>query len=105
MTGGNSPEELAAELAAERAADEGRLMPGEDPTTVFPEDIEHWLGVYQELLAFKRDLLNRTKESVGKMDGLASDEIASTDLVVLQGELERLQARLDFWESRRRDLS
>ena len=101
MSLGETPEERAAD----KAGDLDRLMPGEDPTTTYIDDALHWLGVYGELLEFKRSLIKFTKQNVATLSEPASDEVATTDMVMMAAELERLQARHDFWEGRRRDLS
>ena len=93
------------EIAARKAGDEERLMRGENPETTYLEDAEHWAGVYRELLAFKQDLLDFTKERIARMKPPASNELATTDLVILEAEHERLRSRSDFWENRRRELS
>lgn len=92
-------------VAAEKAGDEERLMRGENPDTTYLEDAEHWSGVYAELLAFKQDLLDFTKERIGRMRPPASNELATTDLVILEAEHARLRNRFDFWEKRRRELA
>jgi len=101
MSGHSRPEVVAAA----KAGDEARLMRGEDPETTYLEDAEHWSGVYKELLAFKRDLLDFTRERIARMKPPASNELATTDLVILEAEHDRLRGRFDFWEERRRELA
>jgi hypothetical protein len=91
-------------IAAQKAGDEDRLMRGEDPQTTYLEDAEHWSGVYGELLAFKKDLLAFTQERIAAMKPPASNELATTDLVIMQAEYGRLRSRYDFWQQRRREL-
>ncbi|HEV1996509.1 MAG TPA: hypothetical protein VGR61_00060 [Candidatus Dormibacteraeota bacterium] len=102
---GHSRQRQPEEVAAQKAGDEARLMRGEDPDTTYLEDAEHWSGVYKELLAFKQDLLDFTKERIARMNPPASNELATTDLVILEAEHERLRTRFDFWEERRRELT
>ena len=92
-------------VAAKKAGDEDRLMRGENPGTTYLEDAEHWAGVYRELLAFKQDLLSFTKERIARMKPPASNELATTDLVIMEAEHKRLRSRFDFWENRRRELA
>lgn len=91
-------------VAAQKAGDEDRLMRGENPETTYLEDAEHWIGVYRELLSFKQDLLAFTKDRVARMKPPASNELATTDLVILEAEHGRLLSRFDFWERRHREL-
>jgi hypothetical protein len=93
------------EVAAQKAGDEERLMRGENPETTYLEDAEHWAGVYRELLVFKQDILDFTKDRIARMRPPASNELATTDLVILEAEHERLRSRFDFWEQRRRELA
>lgn len=93
------------EVASRKAGDEERLMRGEHPDTGYLEDAEHWAGVYRELLAFKRDLLDFTKDRIARMTPPAGNELSTTDLVILEAEHARLRSRFDFWERRRRELA
>jgi hypothetical protein len=100
----------ARRLASEQAklekqeADGERLLAGEDPSTPYRDDAEHWSGVYAELVGFKNDLLERLSQ-----DRKALSEAATTELErdenLLRVELERLKLRLSFWEMRREELS
>lgn len=39
------------------------------------------------------------------MEPPASHELATTDLVILEAEHQRLRSRFDFWEQRRQELA
>lgn len=93
------------EDAAEAAVDEGRLLDGEDPSSSGPEDVEHWISVYQELVDFKDDVLGRTRARLGAMQEDAAREVEKTDLVVMETEAARLRRRLQFWTRRRTELA
>lgn len=86
--------------AAQAAADADRLLDGEDPGTASVDDARHWLRVYEDLVVFKREVLQVTEDHLARMDGAAVREVEQTDLVVLRREAERLQRRLDFWGRR-----
>ena len=43
-------ERLKDERAGEAAADPDRLLPGEDPSTPYPDEAQKWVEVYDELL-------------------------------------------------------
>lgn len=89
-----------AKDAAEKSVDPDRLLTGEDPDTPYLEDATHWVAVYTELLAVKRDLVGVSEERLGDLREEARREVASTDLVVLQAEMKRFSRRLSFWRSR-----
>lgn len=90
--------------AALAAADEERLLEGEDPTTSHAEDARRWLTVYTELLAQKEAILQRINRAAAQLSSEAGTEIESTDLVLLRAERDRFRRRLEFWRHRVRDL-
>jgi hypothetical protein len=98
-------ERLRDERAGEEAADPDRLLPGEDPTSPYPDDADKWIEVYQELLVFKRRLLGVAEEALeGLEDKPARREVIDTDRIVLEAEVNRFERRLEFWEKRRQEL-
>lgn len=98
--------EKAASEAAGDAADQNRLLPGEDTASRQLDDARHWLEVYTELLSFKSDLLRSTYEHLSDMDMKdARTEIRRTDEIVLEAEAERFERRRKFWEDRFEELS
>ena len=92
-------DEVAHE-AAHDSVDGDRLLEGEDPRTTYLDDATHWVTVYSELLAVKRDLLGVTEASLEGMQPEGRRELASTDLVVLDTEMKRFARRLEFWRGR-----
>lgn len=68
---------------------EPTLLAGEDPTTVDPEDVEHWVEVYTELFDFSSELLPTTPEGSEGMEG----------------QVCRMAGRLEFWRRRREALA
>jgi hypothetical protein len=98
-------ERLRDQRAGEEAADPDRLLPGEDPTSPYPDDADKWIEVYQELLVFKRRLLGVAEEALeGLEDKPARREVIDTDRIVLEAEVKRFERRLEFWEKRRQEL-
>jgi hypothetical protein len=98
-------ERLRDERAGEEAADPDRLLPGEDPTSPYPDDADKWIEVYQELLVFKRRLLGVAEEALeGLEDKPARREVIDTDRIVLEAEVKRFERRLEFWKKRRQEL-
>lgn len=92
----------SSESPGERAADPDRLLDGEDPESVDPDDVAHWIAVYTELLQAKASMLAALNERLAvTTEPDARHEIAATDVVVLERELQRFQRRLDFWRERR----
>jgi hypothetical protein len=89
----------AAELASQQT-DPERLMDGEDPETEDLEDAHHWLGVYQELHAFKLDLLGKLRGRVQTMSKEDAQGEAQADERLLELELQRFESREHFWRER-----
>jgi hypothetical protein len=91
--------------AAERAVDENRLLPGEDPDSSYLDDAVHWCAVYTELLQGKSAMLAALSDRLAQArEESARQELGETDVIVLGRELERLQGRIDFWSNRRLEL-
>ncbi len=77
------------------------LLPGEDPSAGYQEDVELWISVYSELLDFKRFMLDGASARASAMvTDIARVEIETTDLRVARAEAERFTRRLSFWRSR-----
>jgi hypothetical protein len=98
-------------LAASNSVDVGRLisgesdseplMPGEDPTSKYVDDVEHWVNVYSELLDFKRFMLDGATVRAREMrTETARKEVEDTDLRVARAEAERFTRRLAYWRGR-----
>jgi hypothetical protein len=90
----------AAQDAAGKSIDPDRLLDGEDPDTTYLDDALHWVTVYSELLAVKRELVATSEDRLGSMQAESRREVASTDLVVLDTEMKRFSRRLEFWRQR-----
>ena len=86
--------------AARRAADVERLLPGEEPDTVYPDDARHWVEVYSELLAVKGELITVTREARRGADPAVQTELSGTDLPIMEHERTRFETRLAFWTGR-----
>jgi len=97
-------EPTAGQIAAVEGADPDRLLDGEDPETLQVHDADHWIRVYQDLLAFKRQLLATANEIVPDMADAARDEVGKTDIVAMDAEAGKFQRRLEYWQLRRDEL-
>jgi len=77
------------------------LLPGEDPTAKYVEDVELWVQVYSELLDFKRFMLDgATVRARAMHTETAREEVEHTDLRVARAEAERFSRRLSYWRGR-----
>lgn len=89
--------------AVERITDPDRLLEGEDPDTTDPEEAQHWVATYAELLGFKQDVVEQAEASAEGLRERAQPE-AEADLTLLRSERERLLRRHQFWKKRAAEL-
>jgi hypothetical protein len=94
----------AFEKAGELVDPEHRL-PGEEESESSPiaADARHWADVYEELMSFKRHLLDTVHEQRDEVSESARHEVES-DRTMLESEFERLRRRYSFWIERVRQL-
>ena len=96
--------DAAAESASERAALESvsttLLMPGEDPSSPYIRDAEHWITVYSELYNFTVGILNRFRTEMAGLQKPAQEYLQSHDVVVHEEQIQRFAQRLAFWNRR-----
>lgn len=77
-----------------------RMQPGENPNSGLPEDAAHWSAVYEELIRFKRGLLNEIEQKMeADADPAVGDELEH-DRGILRSELDRLTLHHAFWSER-----
>jgi hypothetical protein len=74
-------------------------LEGEDLRTAHWEDARHWLSVYADLLRFKVGLLDRVRREIPKLP-VDAQKAASTDLTIIESQMEGYQTRLDLWYRR-----
>jgi len=74
-------------------------LDGEDLGTTHWEDARHWIGVYADLLRFKVGLLERVRMELPKLLP-AAQAAASTDLAIIERQMDGYQVRLDLWYGR-----
>lgn len=90
-----------ARLLPGEGATQDMLLPGENPTVAYREDVDLWIKVYSELLDFKRFMLDgASARAAGMTTQVARAEIETTDLRVARAEAERFMRRLAFWRGR-----
>lgn len=89
---GVGPHPEKAEKAADRAVSDEPLLPGEDPTSRYPEDATHWIAINSELLAFTQEVLRPSADRAAVMIPAAQPDAEST--------AARLERRLGLWHQR-----
>jgi hypothetical protein len=76
------------------------LIPGEDPSSPYIPDAEHWIRVYSELYNFTVGILNRLRAEMVQLQPPAQDYLRSHDVVVHEEQIQRFAQRLAFWNKR-----
>jgi hypothetical protein len=79
-------------------------LEGEDIATPHWEDARHWMGIYADLIEFKRGILDRVRRDVSKLPPVAQ-RAAEADLLIIEGQMYGYQKRLELWLQRLSDLS
>ena len=82
------------------------LLPGEAQAmrNEDPREIQHWIGVYSELVKFKDTLLHSIGEQRADVGAEGRLEVQHDD-ILLRREHGRLRRRLDFWLAEREKLA
>jgi len=77
-----------------------RLLEGERPRTLFPQDARHWIAVYREMIEFKDELLTRMHGQLLQLPAAARQDVIDNDIAMLEDQLGRYHRRLEFWYGR-----
>lgn len=80
-----------------------RLLEGEDPESLRPQDTRHWISVYREMVAFKEDLLERVTGDLMHVSAAAKTDL-NDDITLIDLQLKRYRRRLDYWVQRQLEL-
>ncbi|HXI95458.1 MAG TPA: winged helix-turn-helix domain-containing protein [Candidatus Acidoferrum sp.] len=80
-----------------------RLLEGEDPDSLRPQDTRHWISVYREMIAFKDDLLERVTGDLTHVSAAAKTDL-NDDIKLIETQLKRYRRRLDYWVQRQLEL-
>ena len=92
------PSAAEAQQAAREVTSSERLLPGEEDSLASGrvDDALHWRTVYEELFAFKQNLLSALVDQRDVVDPDGLDEVEN-DEILLTREADRLSERLEFW--------
>jgi hypothetical protein len=81
-----------------------RLLVGENPATSHPSDADYWLGIYREMVGFKKQLLGTVRSDLENVSPVARIDL-SEDVLLIEAQLARYERRLLFWSDRATALS
>lgn len=77
-----------------------RALPHEDLESPYIEDAVHWLAVYEEMIAFKDEMLRLLRIKQNRVDPAFSNELLTVDIPFLEGERLRMERRRAAWKER-----
>ena len=80
-----------------------RLLEGENPESLRPQDTRHWISVYREMIAFKEDLLERVTSDLVHVSAAAKADL-NDDVKLIDSQLKRYRRRLQYWVERQLEL-
>ncbi len=80
-----------------------RLLEGEDPESLRPQDTRHWISVYREMITFKEDLLERVTSDLVHVSAAAQIDL-NDDIKLIDSQLKRYRRRLSYWVERQLEL-
>jgi DNA-binding response OmpR family regulator len=80
-----------------------RLLEGENPASMRPQDTRHWISVYLEMIAFKDDLMKRVIGNLERVSRAAKLDLTD-DVTLIQSQLDRYSRRMNFWVERQLEL-
>jgi hypothetical protein len=80
----------------------GRDLIGEEPSSPNGAELRHWVGIYERLIEFTEEMLDRTRQRMGDLPGPAQRHLQSTNVRIMEEELEVFRARLAHLRDRHR---
>jgi hypothetical protein len=81
----------------------GAALEGEEPRDASARDVEYWLSIYDGLLTFTEDMLQRTREFMRAAPMPARRHLETTNVRIMEEELAQFRTRLDYWRQRREE--
>ena len=84
----------------QRLGDPGYRLPDENPATATLDQARKWAQTYDELINFKRELLDLCYRYAERSEPSVAQAIRETDVVLLETQLSRFEQRRDYWKIR-----
>jgi hypothetical protein len=75
-------------------------MPGEDPSTPYLKDAEHWIAVYSELYNFTVGIVDRFRSGMPDLQEPVQEYLRSHDVLVHETQIQRFATRIAYWRQR-----
>src|SRR5260370_34109580 len=74
----------------------GAALEGEEPRDASARDVEYWLSIYDVLLTFTEDMLQRTREFMREAPMPARRHLEITNVRIMEREHSPLRTRLSY---------
>jgi DNA-binding response OmpR family regulator len=74
-------------------------LDGEHLETTHWEDARHWVGIYTDLIEFKRGILDRVRRDLIKLAPVARSS-AVADVTIIENQMNGYRRRLELWYRR-----
>jgi len=101
---GITPLHTSTQKAALESVSTTLLLPGENPSSPYLKDAEHWTVVYSELYNFIVGIIDQFRAAMRDFEEPAQEYLRSHDLLVHEKQIQRFAERLAFWRQRAADL-
>lgn len=89
----------------QRLTDPGYRLHGEDPATATLDDARRWVRTYDELIEFKRELLDLCQKFAQRSGHEVARAIRDTDMIMLEVQVSRFEQKRDYWRIRATELA
>lgn len=89
----------------ERLADPGYRLNGENPSTATLDQARKWANTYDQLIKFKRELLELCERYAEQSEPEVERAIRETDMIMLEMQISRFRQKRDYWKIRAAELS
>lgn len=97
--------EQVATVLLQRLNDPGYRFVGENPATATLEQAEGWVRTYDELVRFKRALLELSERYAEQSEPEVARAIREADMIMLEVQMSRFEQKRDYWRIRATELA
>jgi len=89
----------------QRLTDPGYRLQGENPATATLDDAHRWVRAYDDMVRFKRGLIDMCHRYAEQSDPEVARAIRETDVIMLETQLSRFEQKRDYWKIRAAEMS
>jgi hypothetical protein len=89
----------------QRVSDPGYRLNGENPSTATVEQARRWVVTYENLISYKRGLLDLCLRCKDQSEPEVAQAIREADMILLEGQISSFQQKRDYWTIRATELA